>query len=111
MAVAPMSYCPGVQLILVLCLMFSVTTLHLRRYPYRFSLLNSVEVISFWVLNLCMVASCLIVGESWHLTRGFAEQLTIGVYGLLAINGVGLVSLLIWAKVVLHDGGPVLEKA
>ncbi|CAK0848337.1 unnamed protein product [Prorocentrum cordatum] len=110
-AVAPTTYCPVRQLILVLCPMLAFTTWHFRMNPYRFNLLNSVEATSLWVLNLCMLASCYAVSESWSLTSDFAEQLVIGVYCVLAINGVGLFSLLIWAKVGLYDGHPMFQEA
>lgn len=102
-AVSPLSYCPGLQLTLVSCLMFSFTAWHLRNLPYKLGLLNNVEAISLWVLNLCLMASSLAVSGSWHLTQDFRTKLIISVFGLLSINSLGLASLFLWAKLMLHD--------
>lgn len=108
-AVAPVTYCPGLQLLLVLGVMFSFTALHLRNRPYRFDLLNRVEAISLWVLNLCMMASSLIVSGSWYLTRVFAGSLILVTYASLAINALGLATLFLWAKLKLHDDHQLLK--
>jgi hypothetical protein len=109
-AVAPGSYCPGLQLILVMIIMFSFTAWHARNAPYRFDLLNRIEAVSLWVLNLCMMASSLVVSGSWHMTSGFARNLIFFVYGLLAVNSLGLALLYIWAKIMLRDGHEFLKK-
>jgi hypothetical protein len=108
-AVSPLSYCPGLQLTLVSCLMFSFTAWHLRNLPYKLDLLNSVEAISLWVLNLCLMASSLAVSGSWHLTQDFRTKLIVGVFVLLAINSLGLASLFLWAKFMLHDDHQIFK--
>mmetsp|Transcript_40515 Transcript_40515/g.115981 ORF Transcript_40515/g.115981 Transcript_40515/m.115981 type:complete len:91 (-) Transcript_40515:118-390(-) len=89
--------------------MFSFTAWHLRHLPYRFELLNNVEAISLWVLNLCMLASGLVVSGSWHLTRAFAGNVVFVVYGVLATNALGLASLFLGAKFLLHDDHEILK--
>jgi len=101
--VSPVSYAPGLQLTLAEGLMFSFTAWHLRNHPYKLDLLNTVEAISLCVLNLCMMASTLAVSAAWHLTPEFRVQLIVGVYGLLAVNALGLALLFLWAKFMLHD--------
>lgn len=108
-AVSPVSYAPGLQLTLAECLMFSFTAWHLRNQPYKLDLLNIVEAISLWVLNLCMMASTLAVSASWHLTPEFRVQLIIGVYGLLGINALGLALLFLWAKFMLDDDHKIFK--
>jgi len=102
-AVAPISYCAGLQLFLVVCLMFSFTAWHLWNCPYRFAVLNAVEAISLCVLNLCMMASSLVVSDSWYVTRVLAGRLIFAAYGLLTMNFLGLAWLFLWAKFKLDD--------
>jgi hypothetical protein len=109
-AVAPISYFPGLQLSLVLCLMFSFTAWHLRNYPYKFELLNIVEAVSLCVLNVSMMTSSLLVSGTWPLTKPFARYLIIASYGLVAINALGLASLFLWAKFWLDDDHELFKK-
>ncbi|CAK0846505.1 unnamed protein product [Prorocentrum cordatum] len=102
-AVSPVSYAPGLQLTLAQCLMFSFTAWHMRSLPYKLDLLNSVEAVSLWVLNLCLMASSLAVSNSWHLTPEFRIQLMVGVYVVLAINAFGLGLLFVWSKFLDDD--------
>mmetsp|Transcript_33197 Transcript_33197/g.88113 ORF Transcript_33197/g.88113 Transcript_33197/m.88113 type:complete len:103 (+) Transcript_33197:2-310(+) len=90
--------------------MFSFTAWHLRNLPYKLDLLNSIEAVSLWVLNLCLMASSLAVSGSWHLTQDFRTKLIIGVFVLLAVNSIGLASLFIWAKVTLHDDHQLFKR-
>jgi len=102
-AVAPISYCAGLQLVLVMLIMFSFTALHIKVQPYKFAVLNNVEAVSLWVLNLNTMASSLVVNGSWFVSTGFAQQLIIGIYGLLAINSLVLAALFLWAKFIMKD--------
>merc|ERR1740121_2811848 len=57
-AVAPVSYFPGLQLSLVLSLTFAFTAWHLRNYPYKFNLLNIVvAAYGLLVIVFLMLAS------------------------------------------------------
>lgn len=108
-AIAPLSYCPGLQLTSVLCIMFSFTAMHLRSRPYKFDLLNKVEAVSLWVLNICMLISSLVVNGSWYLTQVFTQIMMSIVFFLMAMNSLGLASLFLWGKFKLRDDHPFLQ--
>jgi len=108
-AAAPESYYPGLQLFLVLTLMFTFTAAHLRCYPYKFGALNTIEASSLCVQNVCIMVSSLAVSESWPLTRGFAAHLTLSAYSLLAINAFVLSSLCVWSRFRLDDGHDLVK--
>ncbi|CAK0836882.1 unnamed protein product [Prorocentrum cordatum] len=108
-ALSPISYCAGQQLILVLGVMFFCTASHLQHQPCRFQVLNHVEAITLGVLNIGMMAASLVVSGSWFMSKDFAQQLTVASYSLLAVIFLGLAFLVVWAKLVLHDDHKLLK--